>query len=93
MEAKPLGDNTTASTTKFLYEHIWCRFGYPIELIIDQGGHFLNAVIDDLTYHYTVVHKKSTTYYPQASELVESTNKNLQNILRKIVNETGWIGT
>ena len=58
--AKPLRDNTTASTTKFLYEHIWCRSGCPIELISDQGGHFLNVVIAGLTQHYAVVHKKST---------------------------------
>ena len=43
VEAKPLRDNIEASTTKFLYEHIWCRFGCPIELISDQGGHFLNV--------------------------------------------------
>ena len=61
VDAKPLRDKTAASTTKFLYEHIWCRFGCPIELISDQGGHFLNAVISGLTQHYTVVHKKSTS--------------------------------
>ena len=92
VEAKPLRDNTTPSTTKFLYEHIWCRFGCPIELISDQGGHFLNAVIDSLTQHYGVVHNKSTSYYPQENGLAESTNKTLPNILRKIVNEnqTDW---
>ena len=92
VEAKPLRDNTAASTTKFLYEQIWCRFGCPIELISDQGGHFLNAVIAGLTHHYAVIHKKSTPYYPQANGLAESTNKTLQNILRKIINEnrTDW---
>ena len=40
VEAKPLRNNTAASTTKFLYEHIWCRFGCPIELISNQGGHY-----------------------------------------------------
>ena len=92
VEAKPLRENTAAVTAKFLYEHIWCRFGCPIELISDQGSHFLNSVVRELTLHYAVVHKKSTPYYPQANGLAESTNKTLQNILRKIVNEnrTDW---
>ena len=58
----------------------------------DQGGHFLNHTIRELTTHYAVAHKKSTLYYPQAKGLVESTNKILQMILKKIVNEnrTDW---
>ena len=42
--------------------------------------------------HYAGVNKKRTPYYPQANGLAESTNKTLQNILRKIVNEnrTDW---
>ena len=45
-----------------------------------------------MTQHYTVVHKKSTSYYPQANGFAEYTNKTLQNISRKIVNEniTDW---
>ena len=78
--------------TRFLYEHIWCRFGCPIEPISNQGSHFLNSVIHELTHHYAIVHKKSTPYYPQANGLAESTNKTLQTILKKIVNEnrTDW---
>ena len=92
VEAKALRDNTAVSTTKFLYEYIWCRYGCPIELISDQGGHFLGQVVESLTTFYAVVHKRSTPYYPQANGLAESTNKTLQNILRKIVNEnrTDW---
>ena len=92
VEAKALRDNTAASTAKFLYEHIWCQFGFPIELFNDQRGHFLNGVIEGLTHHYTVIHKRSTPYYPSANGLAKSTNKTLQNILWKIVNEhcTDW---
>ena len=45
VEAKELQDNTAVLTAKFLYEYIWCCFGCPIELINDQGSHFLNSVI------------------------------------------------
>ena len=64
VDTRPLRDNTEASTAKFLYEHIGCRFRCPIELISDQGGHFFNKVIEGLTQHYAVIHKKSTAYYP-----------------------------
>ena len=92
VEAKPLRDNTATSTTKFLYENIWCRFGCPIELVSDQGTHFINKIVHELSTYYAVVHKKSTPYYPQANGLAESTNKTLQTILKKIVNEnrTDW---
>ena len=45
VEAKALCDNTVMSTTKFIYEYLWFQFAYPIELISDQGGHFLNRPI------------------------------------------------
>ena len=92
VEVKALRDSTTTSTTKFLYEFIWCRYGCPIKLISDQGGHFLGQVVESLTTFYVVVQKRNTPHYPQANGLAESTNKTLQNILRKIVNEnrTDW---
>ena len=64
VEAKALRDNTAASTAKFVYEHLWCRYGCPIELVSDQGGDFINHIICELTHHYAVVHKRSTPYYP-----------------------------
>ena len=83
VEAKALRDNTAASMTKFLYECIWCRYGCPLELVSDQGGHFLGQVVESLTTSYAVVHKQSTPYYPQANGLAQSTNKMLQNIFSR----------
>ena len=92
VETKPLRDNTATSTTKFLYENIWCWNGCLIELVSDQGTHFINKIVHELSTYYAIVHKKSIAYYPQANGLAESTNKTLQTILKKIVNEnrTDW---
>ena len=79
VEAKALRDNTT-STAKFLYECISCRFGSPIELVSDQGTHFVNKFIHELSNYYAVVHKRSTPYYPQANGLTKLTNKTIKTI-------------
>ena len=68
------------------------RFGCPVELVSDQGGHFLNHVIEALTKTHMIMHKKSSTYHPQANGQAESSNKVLIKILKKIVseNKTDW---
>ena len=58
VEAKVLRDSTVASTTKFLYEYIWCWYGCSIELMSDQGGHFINKIIQaliQLLRHYLML--------------------------------------
>ena len=87
VEAKALRDNTAASVAKFLYENIMVRFGCPIKLVSDQGTHFLNEVIHILTHRHMIIHKKLTIYYPQANGQAESTNKILQRILKKVVED------
>ena len=44
-------------------------FGCPIELVSDQGTHFINKVIYELTNHHATVHKKNTPHYSQANVL------------------------
>lgn len=87
VEAVALKDNTAASVAKFLYRNIMTRFGCPVELVSDQGGHFLNEVIRELTQKHMILHKKSSTYHPQANGQAESSNKVLIRILKKIVSE------
>ena len=92
VEARALRNNKASSVAKFLYEMIITRYGCPMELVSDQGTHFLNSTIEELVKKHMIIHKKSTVYYPQANGQAESTNKVLQNILKKTVeaNRTDW---
>ena len=52
----------------------------------DNGSHLLNEIIDYLLDELMVIHhKKSVPYHPQVNGQVEVTNKELENILTKIV--------
>jgi hypothetical protein len=92
VEARVLKDNTAASTAKFIFKEIITKFGCPIELVSDQESHFLNETIQILTKKFMVLHRKSTTYYPQANGQAENTNKVIKTTLTKMVNanRTDW---
>ena len=67
VEAKALTDNSAKKTTKFLYENIITRYGCPLELVSDQGTHFLNETMEALTQVFLIKHRKATTYYPRCN--------------------------
>ena len=71
---------------------MFTRYGLPIEIVSDQGVHFINEVISFLLDEYMVIHKRSAPYHPQANGQAESTNKTLCTILTKIVGQsrTDW---
>ncbi|CAM6097605.1 unnamed protein product [Calypogeia fissa] len=83
VEAIATRENTARVTAKFLYQNIITRYGLPGELVSDQGTHFMNSPIQELTTNYNIRHRFSTPYYPQCNGQVESTNKILLNTLRK----------
>lgn len=75
VESKAIVLNDAITTAKILYENIFTRFGLPIEIVSDQGVHFINEVIEFLLAEFMVLHKCSAPYHPQANGQAESTNK------------------
>lgn len=77
---------------KFLYEEIITKFRCPMNLVSDEGCHFINDIIRILTKEFMILHRRSMTYYPQANGQVENTYKLLQTILTKMINanHTDW---
>ena len=64
-------DCTSMMATNFLFENVVTRFGCPNILISDQGMHFFNELIEDLTDEFHIQHRRKTPYHPQANGAFE----------------------
>ncbi|RVW20213.1 Transposon Ty3-I Gag-Pol polyprotein [Vitis vinifera] len=64
----------------------WIIFGVPKAIISDGGTHFCNKPFEILLAKYGVKHKVATPYHPQTSRQVELANREIKNILMKVVN-------
>ncbi|CAL8119103.1 unnamed protein product [Prunus armeniaca] len=73
---------------KFLRENIFTRFGTPRAVISDGGNHFCNKPFEALMKKYNITHRVSTPYHPQTSGQVEISNREIKQILEKVVNST-----
>jgi hypothetical protein len=72
---------------KFSYEFIVVQFGCPFHIITNQGTHFINDVIRYLIKLFLIHHTNSTIYYPQGNGQAMSTNKVINTLLTKLVDE------
>ena len=72
---------------KFLKENIFSRFGAPQAIICDNGTHFCNRYFEAFIRKYFITHKLYSPYRPQISVQVEVTNRQINQILEKTVNQ------
>ncbi|RVW77825.1 Transposon Ty3-I Gag-Pol polyprotein [Vitis vinifera] len=86
VEAIPCRSNDHKVVLKFLKENIFSRFGVPKAIISDGGTHFCNKPFETLLAKYGVKHKVATPYHLQTSGQVELANREIKNILMKVVN-------
>ncbi|OAE26978.1 hypothetical protein AXG93_80s1010 [Marchantia polymorpha subsp. ruderalis] len=84
IEAEATRRDDAATISKFLFKAIVTRYGCPLELVSDRGTYFLNSVIEDLTSHFQIKHRKTTPYNPKANGLTEKSNGLLCKILLKV---------
>ncbi|WKA00154.1 hypothetical protein VitviT2T_018541 [Vitis vinifera] len=85
VEAIPCKHNDHRVVLKFLKENIFSRFGVPKAIISDEGTHFCNKPFETLIAKYGVKYKVATPYHPQTSGQVELANREIKNILMKVV--------
>ncbi|MCO5568611.1 hypothetical protein L7F22_022310 [Adiantum nelumboides] len=70
---------------KFVYTHICCRFGTPLEIVSDNGPGFRRGLLTEVCEELKISHRHSTPYYPQSNGLVEKANGIIAGIIRKMV--------
>ena len=92
VEALTLANNEGKSVTTFLKKNIFSRFGTPRAIFSDGRSHFWNGLFKGLLENYGVRHNVATPYHPQTSGQVELSNREMKQILSKIVNasRTDW---
>lgn len=63
----------------------------PESIIPFNGDNLSSDVMNEICDLFKIVHYNSTTYHPQKNRAVEAANKNIKNILRKMVkNDMSW---
>jgi hypothetical protein len=85
-------DAIESNVASFLKEYIFSRFGYPRRIVTDQGTQFTPRLVGEIMMEHNIRHGNSTPYHPQENEQVEVKNRELENILTKIMimNKKHW---
>jgi transposase InsO family protein len=71
---------------KMFHEVIFPRYGVSRIVISDGGSHFIDLTFRKALTEVGVDHRIATPYHPQTSSQPETSNKQIKNILQKIVN-------
>lgn len=92
VEAKPTKKTTSQAVCEFIKENIFIRFGVPIKLVIDNTTYFSSSKIIEFYFNNGIHLSHSYDYISQGNGQAESSNKNLINIMKKLVleNQRHW---
>ncbi|XP_024018099.1 uncharacterized protein K02A2.6-like [Morus notabilis] len=82
-EAKALTTTTEAACTKFMWDHIVCRFGVPHSIVSDNEKQFDNAATRRFCDGLGIRKDFSAPIHPQSNGQVEAINKILKHTLKK----------
>ena len=84
--AVPLPNCTAETTAESLFNDFFCKFGVPIVLVSDQGTHFRNNLMTNLSLLIGYNHIYSTPYHPQSNGIVERFNNTFISQISKLQN-------
>ena len=89
VEAMPCRAADSKHARRMFHEIIFPRFGTPRMVISDGGSHFINKTFRAFLKELGAKHNIATPYHPQTSGQAETSNKQVKNILQKMVNNMG----
>jgi hypothetical protein len=87
VESIPTKKATEEVVMNFLEERIITRFGVPSKITTKNAKAFSSHALVEFCFKYGIVLSHSSNQYPQGNGLAESSNKNLMNIIKKVVGE------
>jgi RNase H-like domain found in reverse transcriptase/Reverse transcriptase (RNA-dependent DNA polymerase)/Integrase core domain/Integrase zinc binding domain len=86
VELHPAADNTASTVVNALMD--WFkRNGIAKQFVSDNGTHFLNAVVSELSQRLLIEHHFTTVYAPWSNGRVERVNKEIKRLLTSLRSE------
>jgi len=64
VEAKAIKAAIEEKVDELLMENVFYKYGYPRELVRDQGNQFTSHMIENFLSQHKLKHRKSTPYNP-----------------------------
>jgi hypothetical protein len=89
IEAIPCGAANSQNAKKMFHEIIFPLFGTPWMVISHGGSHFIDKTLKKYLADFGTYHNVATPYHPQTNGQAETSNKQIENILQKTVDEMG----
>ena len=88
----PTTGATSDEAARVLWSYVYTQWGFPRRIISDNGTHFIDAMLKELTRYLKSTQVHTTTYYSQSNGLSERFVGWLQVTLRKMA-EGGYAGS
>ena len=85
VEAIACPRNDSNTVVGFIQRNILSGFGAPRTIISDVGSYFANKIFAKLMSRYGIRHVMRLTYHPQSNGQAEISNREIKNILEKII--------
>ena len=86
-EAEVLKNVDTITVAEALVS-IFCRIGFPDEMLTDRGTQFMSEVMKEVNRLLSLKHLKTTAWHPMCNGLVERFNGTLKTILKRLCAES-----
>ena len=90
-EATPLRDSKAKTCAQALIRHWISRFGLPEDITSDRGAQFTSSLWTELGQVLGVQLHTTTTYNPQANDMIERLHHQLKSSLKARITDPYWI--
>ena len=87
VEAKETNKTTFEVVCEFIKENLLVRFRVPIKLVMENVEYFSLVEIIELIFEHGITVNHSSNNFWQGNGQAKSSNKNLMNIIKKLVSE------
>ncbi len=82
--AFPCINQTAKQIARKLWDHVFCVYGFPKCIHMDQGAHFESELIAELLVLSGVSKSGTTAYHPMGNGITERFNRTLGNMLHSL---------